>query len=244
MTLNTIAEKAKEVTIVVLRKGKEGFHMIVKGLSSLAGEALSACETKKAAQDIQAQGALYNLQRQALREMPVVTLNPRQEEALLFPEYRGQGAYIQLDPVQSEQVFQHILEQYCLDNISRRELVKTVAPLVGVANLLKPIHEAHKVVGEKVVLTALNDIHLAEGLSTLSYRNILESPTYWGNNKCLHLRYNVHAPERSAKIKDYYRRCDQFEETVCEYLENKGLCIGDISSEGVYLNITLEWVGA
>ena len=240
-------QKAKEAVKVVWNATKVGFTKAVKGLSALAGEALSTCEAKKAAADIQAQGALYNLRRQAMRELPVVTLNPSQAQWLMEQAYYGfpQGVgTVQLDALQSEQVFRQSLEQHCLDKDSRDELVKNLAPLVGIPTLMTPIHSAHKMGATELVLPTLNDIRDEKGLKPLNYRNIIEPPTYWGNNKQLHLRYNVHSPSFSEEVKNRYKRNVQNDNGFCKALENMGMCINSVDSEGVYLNITLKWVGA
>lgn len=239
MTKGELKEKATTITKKAWNMVRVGFTKVVKGLSSLAGEALSACETKKAAADIQAQGALYNLQRQATREMPIIPLNSRQEEALLFPEYRGQGAYIQLDPEQSERVFQHMLVQHCLNENSCKELVENLKPLTGLPILVSPIYNIHKMVADIVILSILNEIRIEEGLYPVKYEKILRWPMYNGDNSvvCLHYFVSSYAEEIEKRYKSSKKRVEE----DCQTLKESGVSIDKIVVRNSDLNVYLKW---
>lgn len=238
MTLNTIAEKVKEVTIVVLRKGKEGFAKAVNELSALAGEALSACEAKKAAADIQAQGALYNLQRQAIREMPVLTLNQEQSQWLMqqafnnFPDGVGK---VYLDSNQAYGITLHMIKQHSLDSKSRKELSETVANIIGLSAAISPVNNAHQFVAEKMILPVINK---GEG-ETLDYEDIIPETFYEGTVQGIKLIYNLHSVERGKKIYFKYYNSRKNSPKTRQELLGKGIKIKKIVFKGIYLNVYL-----
>lgn len=243
MTREQIKENVKVVAKTVWNATKEGFTKVVKGLSSLAGEALSACETKKAVADIQAQGMLYNLQRQAMREMPIIPLNSGQEEALLFPEYRGKGAWIQLDPDQTDYVFQQSLEQRCLDKDSRAELAAVVAPKVGVPALLELVATAHETVGRELVIPLIN-----KGIQDeykIEYEDMVNDPIFEGTIQSIKLRYNVHSSEACKKFYWEYKKSRQLVNKIRRQLRLVGVDIDHIKVvDTIFLEVHLKWVGA
>lgn len=237
--MKMIFQKVKEVVKVVWNVTKTGMTQAVKGLAALAGEALSTCEAKKAAQDIQAQGALYNLRRQALREMPIIPLNSRQEEALLFPEYRGKGFWIQLDPDQTDYVFQQSLEQRCLDSSSREELVKVVAPKVGIPALLELVATAHEIVGRELILPYINKGKLAE--SQVFYEDTVNDPMFSGTGQGIKLNYNLHSDKVCKDFCGEYSKSRKNVQSIRYKLRSVGVDIDHVSADGIYLEIYLKW---
>lgn len=241
--MRSFFQKAKEAVEVVWNVTKAGMAKAIKGLASLTGEALSSLETKKRAADIRAQGALYNLQRQAAREYPRVFLNSAQEMVFVLPEYQGQGAYIQLDPEQSEQVFRHMLEQYCLDKDSRAELAAVIAPKVGVPALLELVAIAHETVGRELIVPFINKGKLEE--HKLEYGDIVNFPIYEGTTDSILLKYNLHSDTPCNNFKNAYGKSRKHVDRIRRKLRSVGVEIDHIEVvDTIYLEVYLKWAGA
>lgn len=225
-------EAAKEIV-------NKAVGTIANGIGSCAGEALSACETKKAAADIQAKGELYNLQLRAMREAPKVVLNPAQEEALLFPEFRGQGAYIYLDHIQADSVTNHMLKQYSLDDDSRGELADTVAPLVGVPNMMRVVCHAHEYIGKHLVLPYAN--HGKPDEYKKVYEDIINDPVYTGTIHGIVLRYNLHSTDVCRNFCGEYEKSRKHVANLVNDLQHIGVQIAYVRADGIHLEVYLKW---
>lgn len=199
---------------------------------------------KVAVNQIQAQGALRNAQRMAMREMPVVLLNPAQEEALLFPEFRGQGARIQLDHAQADAVMNHMIKQHSLDAESREELAEAITPLVGIPNMIRPIFKIHKLVATSWVIKDVNDIKGEKDLRPISYRNIVGRPLFIGTNRDISLVYNLQSKEICEFVYNKYQENGQYLEDVRLSLKDVGVEIMDAETNGAFLEVTIKWTGA
>lgn len=194
---------------------------------------------KVAVNQIQAQGALRNAQRMAMREMPVVLLNPAQEEALLFPEFRGQGARIQLDHAQADAVMNHMIKQHSLDAESREELADTVAPLVGVPTLLEPVYMAHRYIGERLILPYAN--HGKPDEYKKVYEDIVNDPVYTGTNQGICLKFNIHSADLCRKFCREYEHSRKYIAKLVNGLQRIGVQIDHVSADGIYLEVYLKW---
>lgn len=234
-----VGTKALQVAGSLVSKG-------TKALATYAGEALSACETKKAAADIQAKGELYNLERRAMREMPVLALNQVQANQLGSQTFNGFGMYpgpIQLDHSQADAVMHHMLKQYALDPESSRELVKAVAPLVGIPNMMCSAYSAHRFLADTIIIPVINERRLENNNPCINYRKIVESPLYWGDNQGVVFQYNIHSITDADMVKQQYDRGGQCIEQMRKSLKDIGIQIGSIESEGILLKIRLKWTG-
>ena len=196
---------------------------------------------KVAVNQIQAQGALRNAQRMAMREMPVVLLNPAQEEALLFPEFRGQGARIQLDHAQADAVMNHMIKQHSLDAESREKLADTVAPLVGVPTLLEPVYMAHRYIGERLILPYAN--HGKPDEYKKGYEDIVHDPVYTGTNQGICLKFNIHSADLCRKFCREYEHSRKYIAKLVNGLQRIGVQIDHVSADGIYLEVYLKWTG-
>lgn len=196
---------------------------------------------KVAVNQIQAQGALRNAQRMAMREMPVVLLNPAQEEALLFPEFRGQGARIQLDHAQADAVMNHMIKQHSLDAESREKLADTVAPLVGVPTLLEPVYMAHRYIGERLILPYAN--HGKPDEYKKGYEDIVNDPVYTGTNQGICLKFNIHSADLCRKFCREYEHSRKYIAKLVNGLQRIGVQIDHVSADGIYLEVYLKWTG-
>lgn len=222
---------------------KKATSTVVNGIGRYAGEALSACEASRAAADIRAKGELYNLERRAMREMPKVVFNPAQEKDLLFPEYRGQGAYIQLDHSQAEQVFRHMLEQHALDPDSKAELVSMVTPKVGVPNMAQAICISREWVATSWVVPTLNQIRLARGLPTIDNYNVNGNTLYQGTNEGVRLIYNACHYEDAKKLCEEYKIKGRYTQSLMDSLKKIGIEIQQMKTKGCFLVVCLKWTG-
>ena len=196
---------------------------------------------KVAVNQIQAQGALRNAQRMAMREMPVVLLNPAQEEALLFPEFRGQGARIQLDHAQADAVMNHMIKQHSLDAESREKLADTVAPLVGVPTLLEPVYMAHRYIGERLILPYAN--HGKPDEYKKGYEYFVHDPVYTGTNQGICLKFNIHSADLCRKFCREYEHSRKYIAKLVNGLQRIGVQIDHVSADGIYLEVYLKWTG-
>lgn len=239
--LDMTKEAFRQIVRGIFDKAREVLAKMVKGVVVFAGEALSACETRKAAADIQAQGYLSNLQRQALREPPIIYLDSVQENAILPPEFCGMNTYIKLNNDQAEFVFQHMLKQHALDAESREELATMVAPLVGVPNMVGVVCHAHRKLADTLILPIVNDRKKMNNIPCVTYRYVVEGQLYWGNNQGVVFRYNVHSADDSLMVKQQYDNNEQYVEETAELLKSFGLQIYSIVAKGVYLQIRLKW---
>lgn len=235
-------EKFQYLVKVFVDKTRKALSKLVKGASALAGEALSACEAKKAASDIQAQGYLRNAQRIAIRETPVLVLNQVQASQLESQTFNGFGMYpgpIQLDHAQSEQVFQHMLLQHTLDADSKRELAEAVTPLVGIPALMQSVYKAHECIGRSLVLTYIN--HGKPDEYKRAYADIVNAPLYEGTNHGLRLRYNLHSADLCEKFCGEYRKSRQYNAGLENELRRMGVQIARVRADGIYLEVYLKW---
>lgn len=234
-------ENAKAVGTKVIQIVTSVVTKATKALASYVGEALSTCETKKAAADIQAQAYLYNAERLALREPPIIYLDSLQENCILPPEFCGMNTCIKLNNNQAEQVFQHMLRQHALDTDSKRELAEAVTPLVGIPNMMHWVCHAHKILADTIIIPVINERKQENNIPCIDYQNIVESPLYYGHNQGITLQYNVHSVTDAEKVKQRYDRGGQYIEQTREILKNVGVQIDRIESKGILLRIHLKW---
>lgn len=232
-------EAFRQIVRGIFDKAREVLAKMVKGVVVFAGEALSACETRKAAADIQAQGYLSNLQRQALREPPIIYLDSVQENAILPPEFCGMNTYIKLNNDQAEQAFQHMLKQHALDAESREELADTVAPLVGVPTLLEPVYMAHRYIGERLILPYAN--HGKPDEYKKVYEDIVNDPVYTGTNQGICLKFNIHSADLCRKFCREYEHSRKYIAKLVNGLQRIGVQIDHVSADGIYLEVYLKW---
>lgn len=226
----------------IIDKVKNGMSKATTAAATWLAQASVDYKTAEAAHKIQAQGALYNLQRQATREMPIIPLNSRQEEALLFPEYRGKGFWIQLDPDQTDYVFQQSLEQRCLDKDSRVELATVVAPKVGIPALLELVTLAHETVGRELIVPYINKGVLQE--FHIKYEDTVNNPLYIGTNRGIKLNYNLHSPDKCRAFSGEYQKSRKNVDSLRKKLRGVGVEIDHVAAEGIFLEVYLKWVGA
>lgn len=240
-------DSSKEVGTKVLKVAGSLVSKGTKALASYAGEALSACETKKAAADIQAKGELYNLERRAMREMPVLTLNQAQANQLESQTLNGFGMYpgpIQLDHAQADGVMNHMMKQHSLDAESREKLADAVTPLVGIPNMIRPLFKIHKLVATSWIIKDVNDIKGEKDLRPISYRNIVGKPLFIGTNRDISLVYNLQSKEICEFVYDKYQENGQYLDDVRLSLKDAGVEIKDVKSKGAFLEVTIIWTGA
>lgn len=205
-----------------------------KALATYAGEALSACETKKAAADIQAKGELYNLERRAMREMPTIVLTDNQVPI----EYQWCRNTVALNEPQAEFVFQHMLKQHALDAESREELACMVAPLVGVPTLLEPVYMAHRYIGERLILPYAN--HGKPDEYKKVYEDIVNDPVYTGTNQGICLKFNIHSADLCRKFCREYEHSRKYIAKLVNGLQRIGVQIDHVSADGIYLEVYLK----
>lgn len=235
-------EKFQHLVKIFVDKTRKALSKLVKGASALAGEALSACEAKKAASDIQAQGYLRNAQRIAIRETPVLVLNQVQASQLESQTFNGFGMYpgpIQLDHAQSEQVFRHMLRQHTLDADSKRELAEAVTPLVGIPALMKPLYKAHEEIGKSLVLPCVNKGKTDE--FKIPYENTVNNPVYMGTNQGIVLKYNLHSSDLCKKFCSEYVKSRQYVSGIQNTLQTLGVQIARVRADGIHLEVYLKW---
>lgn len=228
-------DSSKEVGTKVLKAAGSLVSKGTKALATYAGEALSACETKKAAADIQAKGELYNLERRTMREMPTIVLTDNQVPI----EYQWCRNTVALNEPQAEFVFQHMLKQHALDAESREELATMVAPLVGVPTLLEPVYMAHRYIGERLILPYAN--HGKPDEYKKVYEDIVNDPVYTGTNQGICLKFNIHSADLCRKFCREYEHSRKYIAKLVNGLQRIGVQIDHVSADGIYLEVYLKW---
>ncbi|MCQ5144337.1 hypothetical protein [Enterocloster bolteae] len=195
-----------------------------------------------AVNQIQAQGALRNAQRMAMREMPVVTLNQVQANQLESQTFNGFGMYpgpIQLDSQQADSVMHHMLKQYSLDAESREELASMVASLVGIPTLMEPVYMAHELIAEKLILPYINKGITEEFKQT--YSSTVNAPFYEGTNRYLRFKYNLHSAKLCSDFCSEYYKSLRYVAKVNNELKKAGVQIGHVEADGIFLEVYLKW---